>query len=39
VAEGLDVFRLGPISTGGKMNPFDNLSFTKINFVGWMPGS
>jgi hypothetical protein len=39
LAEGLDMFRLGPIAAGGRMIPSGNLSFTKINLVGWMSGS
>jgi hypothetical protein len=29
LAEGLDMFRLGTVETGGNMNPSGNLSFTK----------
>jgi hypothetical protein len=36
VAEGLDMFRLGAIATGGRMIPSGNLSFTKTTMVGWM---
>jgi hypothetical protein len=39
LAEGLDMIRLRPIANGGGINPSDILSFTKIIFVGWMPGS
>jgi hypothetical protein len=37
--EGFDIFKLGTIVTGGKMNLSGNLSFTKITLVGWMFGS
>jgi hypothetical protein len=33
------VFRLGAIGSGGKVLSSGNLSFTKINSVGWMSGS
>jgi hypothetical protein len=38
LAEGLDMFRLGAIATGGNMNTSGNLSFTKRSLVGWMSG-
>jgi hypothetical protein len=38
-AEGLDVFRLGVIATGGKMNSSGNLSFVKETLVRRMLGS
>jgi hypothetical protein len=31
--EGLGMFRLGPVATGGKMNPSGNVSFTKRTWV------
>jgi hypothetical protein len=34
LAEGLDMFRLRAIATGGKVNPTGNLSFTKTTLVG-----
>jgi hypothetical protein len=37
--EGLDMFRLGAVATGGKKNPSGNLSFKKTTFVGCMSGS
>jgi hypothetical protein len=39
LAEGLDMFRLGAVATGGNMNLSGNLSFTKINLVGWISDS
>jgi hypothetical protein len=39
LAEGLDVFRLGRIAIGGKMNPPGNLSFANRTLVGWMSAS
>jgi hypothetical protein len=39
MAEGLDIFILGPIATGGRMIPSGNLSFSKRTLVGWMSGS
>jgi hypothetical protein len=37
--EGLHMFRLGAIATGGKVNPSGNLFFMKRTMVGWMSGS
>jgi hypothetical protein len=36
LTEGLDVFRLGAIATGGRMIPSGNLSFGKRTLIGWM---
>jgi hypothetical protein len=36
LTEGLDMFSLGAIVTGGNMNPSGNLAFKKITLVGWM---
>jgi hypothetical protein len=33
LAEHLDMFRLGPIATGGKVKPSDNLTLTKRTLV------
>jgi hypothetical protein len=35
LAEGLDMFRPGAVTTGGNMNPSGNLFLTKIAFF-WM---
>jgi hypothetical protein len=36
LAEGLDMFRLGTITTSGKINPSGNLSFMNRTLVEWM---
>lgn len=36
LSEGLDMCRLGAVTTGRKMNPLGNSSFTKRVLVGWM---
>jgi hypothetical protein len=38
LGEGLDVFILGAIATGGKMVSSANLSFMKITLLGWKSG-
>jgi hypothetical protein len=39
LAEGFNMFRLGPVAAGGNMKPSDSLPFTKRIVVGWSSGS
>jgi hypothetical protein len=36
MAEGLDMFKLGAVATGGRMIPSGNLRFTKRTLVEWL---